>query len=248
MPWELKPRMETTINDTNLDAIWSADVQCEFLQGADKRAAALEATCDFVPPCSSGDPLTVDHFFRALDIYGLQLCVGMARSDREEYIFNRFCNCLQKALQMLYLQGMADGKIKGYKQDKKWLEPEETVDATEQASKLWKAVTVVANGNVIFLYDSGDLQRDYYLEPSKVEDWTENDECCRIMNLFPSSWLTRNVKEEPKRARNWYTAKMMVPITVHQKIKEWVGEKVTANAVFQRLQDALLVTVDTKRE
>ena len=54
-------------------------------------AAELEDTRDLVPPRYSGDPLTLDHFFRVLDIYGLQLCVGMARSDREEYLFNRFC-------------------------------------------------------------------------------------------------------------------------------------------------------------
>ena len=66
------------------------------------------------------------------------------------------------------------------------------------------------------------------------------------MNFFPSSWLKRIVKEEHKRARNLYTAEMMVPSTAHQKIKESVRKKVTANAVFQSLQNALLVTVDTE--
>ena len=68
------------------------------------------------------------------------------------------------------------------------------------------------------------------------------------MNLFPSSWRKRIVKEEHKRAKNLYTAKMRVPSTAHQKIKEWVRKKVTANAVFQSLQNALLVTVDTEPE
>ena len=116
-------------------------------------AAELDDTRDLVPPRCSGDPLTLGHFFRALDIYGLQLCVWMARSDREEYLFNRFCYCLPKALQTLYLQDLADGKIKGYKRAKKWLEREERVHAPEQASKLSKAVTLVHNGNHIFLYD-----------------------------------------------------------------------------------------------
>ena len=40
----------------------------------------------------------------------------------------------------------------------------------------------------------------------------------------------------------------MVPSTAHQKIKDWVRKKVTANAVFQSLQNAHLVTVDTERE
>ena len=109
--------------------------------------AKLEDTQDLIPSCYSGDPLTLDHFFRALDIFGLQLCVAMARSDREEYLFNRFCYCLPKALQTLYLHDLADEKIKGYKQAKKWLDREERVDAPEQASKLWKAVTLVYNGD-----------------------------------------------------------------------------------------------------
>ena len=201
-----------------------------------------------VPPCYSGDPRTLDHFFRALDIFGLQLCVGIARSDREEYLFNRFCYRLPKALQTLTLQDLADRKIKGYKQAKKWLEREKRVDNQEQASKLSKAVTVVQNGNEIFLYDWQDFQREYYLKRSKVEDWNENDERRRIMKLFPSSWRKTIVKEGHRRAKNSYTAKMMVPSTVHRKIKNWVRKKVTTNAVFQILQNALLVTVDTKRE
>ena len=68
------------------------------------------------------------------------------------------------------------------------------------------------------------------------------------MNLFPSSRRKRNVKEEHKRAKNSYTAKMIVPSTAHRKIEEWLQKKVNANAVFQSLQNALLVTVDTKRE
>ena len=148
-----------------------------------------------VPPRYSGEPLTLDHLFRALDIYGLQLCVGMARSDREEYLFNQFCYRLPKALQTFYMQDLDNGKIKGYKQGKKWLEWEERVDAPEQASKLSKAVTLVHNGNDIFLYDWRDFQREYYLEHSKIEDWNENDECRLIMNVFPSSWRKRIVKE-----------------------------------------------------
>ena len=95
--------------------------------------AELEDTRDSVPPCYSGDPFTLDHFFQKWDIYGLQLCVGMARSDREEYLLNRFCYRLPKALQTLYPQDFADGKIKGYKQPKKWLERKERVDTPEQA-------------------------------------------------------------------------------------------------------------------
>ena len=201
-----------------------------------------------VPPRYSGDPLTLDHFFRALDIFVLQLSVGMARSDREEYLFKRFCYRLQKALQTLNLQDLAYGKIKCYKQAKKWLEREKGVDNQEQASKLSKAVTLVHNGNKIFLYDWRDFQREYYLKRSKVEDWNENDECRCIMNLFPSLWRKTIVKEGHRLAKNSYTAKMMVPSTVHRKIKEWVRKKVTANAVFQSLQNALLVTVDTERE
>ena len=117
-----------------------------------------------VPSRCSGDPLTLDHFFQALDIYGLQLCVGMPRSDREEHLFNRFCYRLQKALQTSYLQDLADAKIRGYKQAKKWLEQEERVDAPEKASKLWKAVTLVHNGNDIFLYKRRDFQREYAVD------------------------------------------------------------------------------------
>ena len=188
-----------------------------------------------VPPRYSGEPLTLAHFFRAFDIFGLQLCVGMVRSDREEYLFNQFCYRLPKALQTLYLHDLADRKMKGWKQAKKWLKQELRVDAPEQASKLWKAVTLLDNGNDIFLYDWQDFQLEYYLKRSKVEDWNENDECRRIMNLFPSSWRKRIVKEENKQAMNVYTAKMMVPSTAHRKIKEWVRKKVTANEVFQSL-------------
>ena len=191
---------------------------------------------------------TLDHFFRALDIFGLQLCIGMARSDREEYLFNLFGYCLPNAWQTLYLQDLADGKIKGYKQAKLWLKRQERVDAPKQASKLWKAVILVHNGNDIFLYDWRTFQREYYLERSKVEDWNENDECRRTMNLFPPSLRKRIVKEEQNRAKNSYTVKMMVPSTGHWKIKEWVWTKVTANAVLQSLQNAPLVTVDTERE
>ena len=56
------------------------------------------------------------------------------------------------------------------------------------------------------------------------------------------------MKEEHKRAKISYTAKMMVPSTAHLKIKEWFGRKVTAKAVFQSLQKTLLVTVDTEQE
>ena len=68
------------------------------------------------------------------------------------------------------------------------------------------------------------------------------------MNLFPSSWRKRIVKEAHKRTKNLYSAKMMVPSTTHRKIKEWVQKRVTANAVLQGLQKALLVTVDTESE
>ena len=146
-------------------------------------AAELEDTPDLVPPRYSGDLLTLDHFFRALDIYGLQLCVGMARSDREEYLFNRFYYRLPKALQTLYLQDLADGKIKGYKHAKKWLEREERVDALEQASKLWKAVTLVHNGNEIFLYDWRDFQREYYLDVSAASP------ICSDFQTFCPDWL-----------------------------------------------------------
>ena len=91
-----------------------------------------------VLPGYSGNSLTLDHFFGALDIYGLQLCVGRAGSDGGEYLFDRFFHRLRKAMQRLYLQDLAHGNIKGYKQAKKWLEREERVDAPEQASKLWR--------------------------------------------------------------------------------------------------------------
>ena len=172
----------------------------------------------------------------------------MAMSDREEYLFNWFCYRLTKALQTLYLQDLADLKIKGYKRAKKWLEREERVDARERVSKLWKAVTLVHNRTDIFLYDWRDFRREYYLERSKVEEWNENDECRRIMNVFPFSWGKGFVKEEHKRAKNSYTAKMMVPSTTHRQIKEWVRKSVTPKSVFQSLQNALLVTVDTERE
>ena len=125
----------------------------------------------------------------------------MARSDREEYLFNRFCYRFPKALQTLYLQDLAEGKINGYKQAKKWLEREESVEAPEQASMLWKAVTLVHNGNDIFLYDWWDFQREYYLEGSKVEASNENDEFRCIMNLFPSLWRKRIVKKHDKWAK-----------------------------------------------
>ena len=110
-----------------------------------------------VPPRYSGDPLTLNRFLSALDIYDLQLCVGTARSDREEYLFNLFCYRLPKALQPLYLQNLADGKIKGYKKAKKWLERGERVEAPKEASILCKAVTLVHNSKDIFLYDWRDF-------------------------------------------------------------------------------------------
>ena len=201
-----------------------------------------------VPPRYSGYLLPLDHFPRALGIHGQQLFVRMVRSDREEHLFNRFCYRLPKTMHTLYLQGLAEGKIKGYKQAKNWLEREERVHAPEQASTLWKAVTLVHNRNDIFLYQWRYFQREYYVKRAKVENWNGNDECCRIMNLFPSSWRKRIVKEEHQRAKNSYSAKMKVPSTAHWKIKEWVRKKVSAKAVFQSLQNTLLVTVDTKRE
>ena len=98
---------------------WEPRGRVPILASNRRGAVELEDTRDLVPPRYSGDPLTPNHFFRALDIYGLQLCIGMAKSDREEYLFNRFCYGLPKALQTLYLQDLADGKIKGYKQAKK---------------------------------------------------------------------------------------------------------------------------------
>ena len=35
MPWEPKPRMEETVNDTALDAIGSPEVECQYWQAAD---------------------------------------------------------------------------------------------------------------------------------------------------------------------------------------------------------------------
>ena len=90
-----------------------------ILASRQRGVAELGDTRDSVPPCYSGDLFTLDHFFQKWDIYGLQLCVGMARSDREEYLLNQFCYRLPKALQTTYLQDLADGKIKGYKQPKK---------------------------------------------------------------------------------------------------------------------------------
>ena len=62
-----------------------------------------------------------------------------------------------------HLKDLADGKLKGYKQAKRWLELEESVDAPKQASKLWKAVTLAKNGTDMFLCDWRDFQREYYL-------------------------------------------------------------------------------------
>ena len=144
-----------------------------ILANSQRGAADLEDTGDGVHSRYCGDPLTTDHFFQAMHINGLQLCVGTARSDREEYLFHRFCYRLPKALQMLYLKDLANGKIKGYKQAKQWLEREETVNAPEQASKLWKAVYLIHNRIDIFLYDWQHSQGYYYLEPQKVGDWNE---------------------------------------------------------------------------
>ena len=115
---------------------WEPRGRVPILASSRRETAELEDTRVLVPPHYSGDPLALDHFFWAFDIYGLRLCVGMARSDREEYLFNQFCYRLPKALQTFYLQDLAKGKIKGYKQAKKWLEQEERVDAPEQTSKL----------------------------------------------------------------------------------------------------------------
>ena len=175
---------------------WEPRGRVPILASSRQGDTELGDTRDLVPPHYSGNPLTPDQFFRALDICSLQLCVEMAGSDGGEYPFNRFCYRLPKALQTLYLQDLADGKIKVYKQAKKWLGRGERVRAPEQASKLWKAVTLEHNGNDIFLYDWRDFQREDNLERSKLEHWNENDECFRIMNLFPSSWQERIINCE----------------------------------------------------
>ena len=128
--------MEDTVNHMALYAIEGSVVECQYWQAADGEPLIYRTSVI----CFLFTTAVLHSFSTTSSAHWtsicLQLSVGMARSDREEYLFNRFHYRLPKALQSLHLQELADERIKGYKQAKKWQERVERVDAPEQASKL----------------------------------------------------------------------------------------------------------------
>ena len=88
-------------------------------------------------------------------------------------------------LQELYFVATKEGKIKTFKEAKKWLNEKERVDAPQVAAKRWKTIKLQHDGREIRLRDWRDFRGQYTLFRGNVEDWNEGDEqapcspCCR---------------------------------------------------------------------
>ena len=76
-----------------------------------------------------------------------------------------------------------------------------------------------------------------------VEDWNEDDEQSRLLNLLPDAWLKRAVKGEAKRAKSNHTVKMMHDKEHHKKVVNWRRAKVAREFKRQSLRNALLITI-----
>ena len=169
-------------------------------------------------------------------------------ADAEKYVFKRFRWRLPEVLQELYFVATKEGKIKTFKEAKKWLNEQERVDAPQVAAKRWRAIKLQHDGREIRLRDWRDFRGQYTLFRRNVEDWNEGDEQARLLSMLPEAWIKRVTKEEAKRAKFNHTFKMMLPKEYHPNVLAWTKKHVARDVKRRELRNALLITVTGDRE
>ncbi len=219
-----------------------------IVAGSRAAAAEIQDTKDLVGPVYSGDLLQLDDFLEALDYWVRRVTRGYTKEAREDFVYARFVDRLPKKMQRLYIKDERDGKIHDYASSLAWLEEMERIDAPELALKRWHDVKLVHNNVDVALLEWKDFLRDYFLYRDRVEDWNESHEVGRLISMLPKGWRTRVTKEEAKRARRRFTAKIHVTQASHQSILNHIENKVSPTAEAVSLQNALVVTVDGERE
>ena len=172
----------------------------------------------------------------------------MDPANAEKYVFRRFGYRLLEVLQELYFVATKEGKIKTFKEAKKWLNEQERVDAPQVAAKRWKSIKLQHDGREICLRDWRDFWGQYTLFRRNVEDWNEGDEQARLLSNLPEAWIKRVTKEEAKRAKSNHTVKMMLPKEYHTKVVAWTRKNVARDVKQHSLRNALLITVSGDRE
>ena len=172
----------------------------------------------------------------------------MDPADAEKYLFKRFRWRLPEVFQELYFVATKEGKIKTFKEAKKWLNEQERLEAPQRAAKRWKAIKLQHDGREIRLQDWRDFRGQYTLFSRKVEDWNEGDEQACLVSVVPEAWIRRVSKEEAKRAKSNHTVKMMLPKEYHTNVVAWTRKNVTWDVKRHSLRNALLITVTGHRE
>ena len=172
----------------------------------------------------------------------------MDPADAERYVFKRFRYRLPEVLQELYFVATKDGKIKTFKEAKKWLNEQERPDAQQVAAKRWKAIKLEHDGREIRLRNWQDFGGQYTLFHRNVEDWSEGHEQARLLSMLPEAWIKRVTKEEAQRAKSNHTVKMMLPKEYHTNVVAWTRKNVAREFKRHPLRNALLITVRGDRE
>ena len=211
-------------------------------------AAVWEDLKDIKPPTYDCNPLNLDRFLEKLNDSGMTVSEAMDPAKAEKYVFKRFRWRLPEVLQELYFVATKEGKIKTLKEDKKWLNEQERVDAPQVAAKRWKAIKLQHDGREIRLRDWRDFRGQYTLFRRNVEDRNEGDEQARLLYMLPEAWIKRVTKEEAKRAKFNHTVKMMLPKEYHTNVVAWTRKNVTRDVKWHSLRNALLITVTGDRE
>ena len=198
---------------------------------------------DIKPPTYNGNPLNLDCFLEKLDDWGMTVTEDMDPAEAEKSVFKRFRWPLPEVLKVLYFVATKKGKIKTLKEDKKWLNEQERVDAQQMAAKRWKAIRLQHDGREIRLRDWRDFRGQYTLFCRNVDDWNEGDEQARLLSMLPEPWIRRVTKEEAKRAKSNHTVKMMLPKEYQRNVVAWTKKNVTRDVKQHSLRNALLITV-----
>ena len=172
----------------------------------------------------------------------------MDPGEAEKNVFKRFRWRLLEVLQELYFMATKEGKIKTFKEAKKWLNEQERLDAPQVAAKRWRTIKLQHDGREIRLRDWRDFRGQYTLFRRNVEDWNEGDDQARLLSMLQEAWIKRLTKEEAKRAKFNHTFKMMLPKEYHPKVLAWTKKHVARDVKRRELLNALLITVTGDRE
>ena len=211
-------------------------------------AAVWEDLKHIKPPMYDGNPLNLNCSLEKLDDWGVTVTEDMDPADAERYVFKRFRYRLPEVLQELYFVATKEGKIKTFKEAKKWLNEQERVDAPQVAAKRWKSIKLQHDGREIRLRDWRDFRGQYTLFRRNMEDWNEGDEQARLLSMLPEAWIKRVTKKEAKRAKSNHTVKMMLPKGYHSNVVAWARGNVAWDVKRHSLRNALLITVMGDRE